>query len=1262
MQEQMQAGGFYPQGQPQAGGYMLEVRNLTRIYRSKNGQQVKALDGVNLGFPERGMVFILGKSGSGKSTLLNLMGGLDKFDAGEVIIKGRSSRDFSQSDFDSYRNTYLGFIFQEYNILNDFSVGANIALALELQGKKATNEEINRILAQVDMVGYAKRKPNELSGGQKQRIAIARALVKNPEIIMADEPTGALDSNTGKQVFDTLKALSREKLVIIVSHDRDFAEKYADRIIEMADGRVFSDVSKHVVPPVPISEGMEQMGQNVFRIRSGYKLTAKDLEMINGYLAQNPCDLILSGDARLNAGVAENAGVEAGGGIRTFAYTQPQDLPRRTYTKADSKFIRSRLPLRNAAKMGVSSLGHKTFRLVLTILFSLVAFTLFGVADTTSSYEKYEVTTRSMMDSNLQYVAMTLQLRETNEYYINGELDETRYYWRSDSFNDEDLARLMEETGLTFMPVYNGSSNSGQRITLSNHFVTADNLKSNLGTVYATDAYGFIEINQALADRLGYQINGRLPAAEGEVMIPKHLYNAWNVAGFRDADGNIVAAGELTLETGAKSVLDRKIKISMNGAELTFTIVGVIDTGFDYQRYSIFLPQEANAAPVEANPLTVMIQQKELESVLHYGLHALLYTYEGGIDTLPEIQNNSGMQKEIGVYFDYMNNRYLEFPVVSEENENSMHFSIDRVIAGGAGIEALAERVKFFDSGKTALGEKEILVPEYVLRDLANYGYLDQKGESHDIILKNLILADESAYYPDGYNVRNAWNVFLSGWDGDKLFQMAAGLEFEKVRDIYNNDENYNPNCPGNSFGNPELPLEDIAIIDFYRNDLNGRFFETPAVDGVRSGKQWRAYAEEQIRSAYNTAAGTSFTAEQFRTYMEQNWIYDNGDRNNIAIALYDYAIAQYDNYKDSAKLAEIVSEDSIREELSGEDKNAVLDEAYVQTLLKERRIAAVRQALDWGDLYEQNTWWTGGRTGREIRAEVEKAEFEAKLPQVIAFLADLELPFKYTLSYWINGNEVTQDKSADGFKIVGYFTENTGVDYDSSRWLVVSDELAALRQAERETVMEAMNSGGDVYENKWWVAEHDSGKYAFAIAAVPSQEKAAFEKIVNVHYDREGEIEFAMQNQVAIGMDTFNDFIETGAPIFLYIGLAFAAIAAFMLANFITTSISYKAREIGILRAVGARSSDVFLIFFSEAFFIAMINMVLSIAGTITAVTLINNILREQAGLMLTLLTFGVRQIILLFGLCVLTAFLASFLPVFKIARKRPVDAINNR
>ena len=228
-----------------------------------------------------------GGNGSGKSTLLNLIGGLDKPDSGEIVVKGRGSNTFSASDFDSYRNTFIGFIFQEYNILSEFTVEQNIALALELQGKPKDKEKIAKILASVEMETFAKRKPNTLSGGQKQRIAIARALVKDPEIIMADEPTGALDSNTGKQVFDTLKKLSAEKLVIVVSHDREFAEIYGDRIIELKDGKVISDVTKEKVAATAASENVSFIGKNTISVKSGASLTQKELLRMNCQLKCN---------------------------------------------------------------------------------------------------------------------------------------------------------------------------------------------------------------------------------------------------------------------------------------------------------------------------------------------------------------------------------------------------------------------------------------------------------------------------------------------------------------------------------------------------------------------------------------------------------------------------------------------------------------------------------------------------------------------------------------------------------------------------------------------------------------------------------------------------------------------------------------------------------------------------------------------------------------------------------------------------------------
>ena len=228
----------------------ISIRNLYKTYRAKGCADVPALKGVSFTLPEKGMVFILGKSGCGKSTLLNVLGGLDNFDGGDVIIDGRSMKDFSAKDTDRHRNEKVGFVFQENNLLDEYTVERNVSLALELINVKDGGDLVAAALKSVDLEGFADRKCNRLSGGQKQRVAIARAIVKKPEILLCDEPTGALDSDTGEEIFNLLKNISNNTLVIVVSHDRESAEKYGDRVIELKDGQVISDSAPIEVTPV----------------------------------------------------------------------------------------------------------------------------------------------------------------------------------------------------------------------------------------------------------------------------------------------------------------------------------------------------------------------------------------------------------------------------------------------------------------------------------------------------------------------------------------------------------------------------------------------------------------------------------------------------------------------------------------------------------------------------------------------------------------------------------------------------------------------------------------------------------------------------------------------------------------------------------------------------------------------------------------------------------------------------------------------------
>ena len=221
---------------------MLKLENITKVYTTKKISQI-ALKGVSLTFRESEFVSILGPSGSGKTTLLNIIGGLDKYTSGDLIINNISTKKYSDKDWDTYRNHKIGFIFQNYNLIPHQTILANVEIALTLSGisKKERRKRSIKALTDVGLKEHIKKKPNMLSGGQMQRVAIARALVNNPDIVLADEPTGALDTKTSIQIMDLLKKISKDKLVIMVTHNSELAEKYSNRIINIKDGEITRD-------------------------------------------------------------------------------------------------------------------------------------------------------------------------------------------------------------------------------------------------------------------------------------------------------------------------------------------------------------------------------------------------------------------------------------------------------------------------------------------------------------------------------------------------------------------------------------------------------------------------------------------------------------------------------------------------------------------------------------------------------------------------------------------------------------------------------------------------------------------------------------------------------------------------------------------------------------------------------------------------------------------------------------------------------------
>ena len=529
---------------------MLEVKHLKRVYKVKNNDPVYALNDVSLKFQETGLVFILGKSGSGKSTLLNVMGGLDKADEGEIIIDGKSSKEFSASEMDAYRNTYLGFIFQEYNILSDFTVKENIALALQLQHKKVTEKAISDILEQVDLAGFAKRKPNELSGGQKQRVAIARALVKEPKIIFGDEPTGALDSNTGKQVFETLKKLSKDKLVVIVSHDRDFAEHFGDRVIELRDGKVISDITKTSVISEKKREGVSLLGDNVIRIEKGHALTAEDLPLLNKALEQSGEDMFISTDSHVNDAVCEAARIDKSGNREEFVNTDPDKLEVGNESFAP---IKSHFSLGHAFRMGARSLKVKPFRLVMTILLSTIAFSLFGASAALSNFNKIDATISAVKSDKLS--SFSASYTEKGSSGISSS--------RIEEIEKDSGAKLYAVSNVeATLPVPSGESGD------------AFHLHRFAGAINSSDS---------LLDDFSYTIvSGSLPKSDKEVMISLYAYYSYKDLGIgtSKASSDYVEPENVSYE----KVVGTNISITMSDSSGDYSmkdykITGIFDSG-----------------------------------------------------------------------------------------------------------------------------------------------------------------------------------------------------------------------------------------------------------------------------------------------------------------------------------------------------------------------------------------------------------------------------------------------------------------------------------------------------------------------------------------------------------------------------------------------------------------------------------------------------------------------------------------------------------
>lgn len=655
---------------------MLEVKDLKKFYKSKSGNTVKALNGVSLSFPERGMVFLLGKSGSGKSTLLNVCGGLDMPTDGEVIVKGRSSKDFTQSDFDSYRNTFIGFVFQEYNILNEFSVENNIALALELQGKDKNQDAVDKILKEVDLEGYGKRKPNTLSGGQKQRIAIARALIKDPEIIMADEPTGALDSNTGKQVFDTLKKLSKDKLVLVVSHDREFAETYADRIIELKDGKVISDVSKTEEKQESLNNNVSIVGDSVLCVKDGTKLEEEDFKFIKEFLKKNKNSVICSGEKDVNT-FKKSARINDEGSKEIFNDTDESKIIKKKYTEKDAKFIRSKLPMKHAFTIGVSGLKSKPFRLVITSLLCTFAFVLFGLLSTMMLYNGDAVFTESITKSDYSRVKAIKQYQINSEFY-SGNRFQSEYSY-------------MAHTRMTKDEVDNFSKTFGNDTFGIKTFVgEVQNIynRPNEYSYYKIGIQGVAAVDDS--NSILNNMIGQYPKAKNEIAISTYLASSIVENGLKDVSNDI----KYNISS-INDVVGKKITVG----NVEYVVTGIFESEEISPKYEVL--QQVG----EYDWDLISDFNRELSEGVH---QIVLITEEKLNDITPDGDIVWNM-------FNGLGNMMVEF-----DQENNYYQLLSY---GKYSNTANAFNINYFDQNNTTIKNNEIILSSFAMYQIIENNY-----------------------------------------------------------------------------------------------------------------------------------------------------------------------------------------------------------------------------------------------------------------------------------------------------------------------------------------------------------------------------------------------------------------------------------------------------------------------------------------------------------------------------------------------------------
>ncbi|MDE5566573.1 MAG: ABC transporter ATP-binding protein/permease, partial [Anaeroplasmataceae bacterium] len=1104
---------------------MLEVKNLRKEYKSKNGVTTKALDDVSLNFPEKGMIFILGKSGSGKSTLLNVCGGLDKADSGEIIIKGKSSKEFSGPDFDSYRNTYVGFVFQEYNVLDEFSVEENIGLALELQNKKRDKEIIDKILSDVDMTNFASRKPNTLSGGQKQRVAIARALVKDPQIIMADEPTGALDSKTGQQVFDTLKKLSKDKLVIVISHDRDFAEQYADRIIELKDGKVLSDQTR--MEEAADAKNVRFFGTDTVCVSNGAEITDEDLQNIKKFLNRAGGSAVIS-TSRTHIAQMKEDRPEIN--VGSFENIKEQPKPK---TYEQQKLIRSHLPAKHAVKMGANSLKSKPVRLVFTLFLSIIAFVLFGLASTLMLFDGKKTTVETFVDSDDPYIILSKGYYGKYVSYINDEID----YESKDYDKIESKYTLDEYKSLSTK--YPGA------LAVGNLWGRIDSIRlPQYGEQYYTN-----QVRKAILVNDKVEMTyGVRPTAKDEIAISDFIYAGITLSKTRFYDSNNT---EIKITKPEDLLYSETNKVMLNLDYKDYKVVGI---------YKLDTPSsEYDALKQAAENDIAYADQKLLEKWNNNIEESLLASVMVSEACLKDICYNSSSSISPDKYFKWAEG---ELRIWYNTSNDSWSGRIDYV-SKFDGDKDLA-LYDFNGNPITKLSNNKVALHAYRVGSLYAGFYYDQIGKANN---------DEESQFSDYFE------SLMEDFDKENLLRdnNFNSVQFELDKE----------NWEWNFKQAKESAEQNGEVFDetAYKN-------ENPypqKLDKYEWGDDYKYYPKNQ--EYYNKL-------DAYREEVRQTF----GKFVTYKKIIYDARVTADKEFKKNNPEPIAPSGDATNEE--------------------------------WNEYYNLHDKWN-----QEYWNYVNQKEYEVNPLYKLSNLSQLDLTKEEILAIFKQVADLF-DGLVDieiGINNI-YSTDFNSVDIQGMFFDNISEYCAYLSDDLYETYY--ITSNRDNYRYGYLTKYEEPEDAFIGSVYIPLEHTTSFiQELVDMTYVRaEDDSTAIILNSKMNQLSMFISLAETLGTVFLISGLVLALFAFLLMFNFISVSITAKKKEIGILRAIGARALDVYKIFMSESLIIAFICMVVSIVGTFGICMLLNSIITKETFIIVTIFSFGPLSALCIIGVALLT------------------------